>query len=98
MPNHLLQALNDVRCAQPFAILGWQTAEKGLLIRAFLPSALRVTAVALDDGKALGEMHAVADVPGLFELQLPRRKNQLPYRLEVQSAQHSYSVIDPYQF
>ncbi len=98
MPDHLLHALNDARCAQPFAILGWQTAEKGLLIRAFLPSALRVTAVALDDGKVLGEMHALEGVPGVFELQLPRRKNQLPYRLEVQSAHHSYSLIDPYQF
>lgn len=98
MPDHLLHALNDARCAQPFAVLGWQTAEKGLLIRAFLPSALRVTAVALNAGKVLGDMAAVESEPGLFELQLPRRKNPLPYRLQVQTAHHSYDVIDPYQF
>jgi 1,4-alpha-glucan branching enzyme len=98
MPDHLLHALNDVRCAQPFAILGWQVAEKGLLIRAFLPSALQVSVEGLDDGKVLGDMVAVALVPGLFELSLPRRKNPLPYRLKIQTANHSYSLIDPYQF
>lgn len=98
MPDHQLQALHDVRCAQPFAVLGWQTAEKGLLIRAFLPSAVQVDVVALDDGKALGVMTPVAAITGLFELTLPRRKNPLPYRLQVQTAHHSYSVIDPYQF
>ena len=98
MPDHQLQALHDVRCAQPFAVLGWQTAEKGLLIRAFLPSAVQVEVVALDDGKSLGVMTPVAAVAGLFELTQPRRKNPLPYRLQVQTAHHSYSVIDPYQF
>lgn len=98
MPDHQLQALNDVRCAQPFTVLGWQAAEKGLLIRAFLPSALQVDVVALDDGKVIGAMTPVAAVAGLFELALPRRKNPIPYRLQVQTAHHSYSVIDPYQF
>ena len=98
MPDHQLQALNDVRCAQPFTVLGWQAAEKGLLIRAFLPSALQVDVVALDDGKVIGAMTPVAAVAGLFELALPRRKNPIPYRLQLQTAHHSYSVIDPYQF
>ena len=59
MPAALFQALNDVRCARPFALLGWQHAEKGLLIRAFLPSALQVTVLSAEDGSEIGVMSTV---------------------------------------
>lgn len=98
MPEQQLHALNDTRCAQPFAVLGWQTTEKGLLIRAFLPSAIQVDVVGLDDAKVYGSMSAVAAVPGLYELTFARRKNRFAYRLEVQTAHHRYTQIDPYQF
>ncbi len=98
MPAALFQALNDVRCARPFALLGWQHAEKGLLIRAFLPSALQVTVLSAEDGSEIGVMSPVDGAAGIFELLQPRRRKTFVYALLVETAHHRYQLIDPYQF
>ncbi len=89
--------LAEVRCAHPFAVLGWQVADKGLLIRAYIPDALAIEAISIKTGKALGEL-VQTEVAGLFELVLPRKKKTEAYRLEVQKSHYRYTVIDPYQF
>lgn len=91
------ESLLHVQCTHPFALLGWQQADKGFCIRAFLPDAVSVSVKSLATGKELGQMRATT-VAGLFELLLPLKKKTEPYQLDVQMPQHSVSVIDPYQF
>ncbi len=92
-PESLLHA----RCAHPFALLGWQKANKGFCVRVFLPDALSVSVKSLSTGKELGQMTATA-VAGIFELVLPLKKKTELYQLHVQMPHYSYQVIDPYQF
>ncbi len=89
--------LAEVRCAHPFSVLGWQEADKGLMLRAYIPDATSVTALNLKTGKVIGELSST-EVSGLFELHLPRKKKTEAYQLQVQKAHHQYTVIDPYQF
>ena len=89
--------LAEVRCAHPFAVLGWQEAEKGLLLRAYIPDAHSITAISLKTGKVIGEL-ASTELAGLFELHLPRKKKTEAYQLQVTKSHHQYTVIDPYQF
>lgn len=92
-----LTDLLDVRCANPFQHLGWQTSPAGLLIRAFLPDALSVTIKSLATGKSLGQMNTTS-LFGVFELLLPRKKKTEPYSLHIQYANAEIDWIDPYQF
>lgn len=91
------ESLLHVHCAHPFALLGWQVAAKGFVIRAFLPDAISVSVKSLATGKALGDM-VQTETAGVFELSLPLKKKTEAYQLSVQMAHYSYQVIDPYQF
>ena len=88
--------LAEVRCAHPFAVLGWQVLEKGLVLRAYVPDAVQIFAVSLKTGKALGTL-TETEVSGLFELKLPRKKVTEAYQLEIHKPHHQYTIIDPYQ-
>ena len=94
--------LLQTNCANPFGVLGWQPLKPdsatGLLIRVYLPDATAVTAIAVKTGKALGHLLPVENMPGLFELALPRKRQRELYRLDVQQGSHHYSLLDPYQF
>ena len=95
--------LAAVRCAQPFALLGWQPnlvagKQKGWLIRCYLPDASQVEVIEQQSGKLLGQCAPSAELPGLFELCLPRKRKTSLYRLRVCYAEGWQELFDPYQF
>ena len=67
-----LALLQQVQCAEPFSVLGWQPLKPdstvGLVLRVYLPHATAVSAAAAKTGKTLGELNANTDFPGVFEL------------------------------
>lgn len=93
-----LASLAEVRCAHPFALLGWQKADKGWLIRVYLPKARAVEVLGFDDHSCWGQMEEDKSVPGVFTLQLPRKRKTELYKLRVTQGQYQYELLDPYQF
>ena len=93
-----LASLPEVRCAHPFAYLGWQKADKGLLIRVYLPKAQAVDVLTLADNSALGSMEPDPDIPGIFTLHLPRKRKTEAYKLLVTQGHYQFELVDPYQF
>ncbi|MEH8017713.1 1,4-alpha-glucan branching protein GlgB [Rheinheimera muenzenbergensis] len=94
--------LPGANCAEPFTILGWQPIKPdsttGWLLRVYLPTATAVTALSVKTAKVLGELSADADISGLFELRLPRKRSAEPYILKVSQGSYQYDLLDPYQF
>ncbi|HEX5791970.1 MAG TPA: 1,4-alpha-glucan branching enzyme, partial [Rheinheimera sp.] len=97
-----LALLQQVNCAEPFSLLGWQRLKAdsavGLVLRAYLPQATAVTAVAAQGGKVLGQLAQHAVYPGVFELVLSKKRKPEAYILKVQTGSYHYQLIDPYQF
>ena len=97
-----LALLQQVNCATPFSLLGWQPLEQGkatgLLLRVYLPHATAVTALSADGKKALGELTAVSGFDGVFELKLSKKRKAEAYILQVQAGNYQYQLFDPYQF
>ena len=93
-----LALLPEVRCARPFSWLGWQKAEKGLLIRVYLPKATAVEVFSFAEELSLGTMQPHPEVAGVFELHLPRKRKTEPYKLQVNHGHYRYELIDPYLF
>lgn len=92
-------ALANALDARPFDHLGLQPDPdgKGLRLRAWLPEAAGVQVTDLKTGRRLGSMTCL-DTRGLFQLQLPRRKNRFDYRLSVDWHGETVHLRDPYQF
>ncbi|WP_417706837.1 1,4-alpha-glucan branching protein GlgB [Rheinheimera aquimaris] len=97
-----LALLQQVNCATPFSLLGWQPLEQGkatgLLLRVYLPHATAVTALSADGKKTLGELTAVSGFDGVFELRLSKKRKAEAYILQVQAGNYQYQLFDPYQF
>ena len=95
----LIQQLQQARCATPFDQLGLRPAAdgKGLQLTVWLPGANKVVVRELGSDKVVGEM-AVIHEDGLFELQMPRRKQLFHYELEAVTRDGSFISIYPYQF
>ena len=93
------QELGQVLCACPFSYMGLQKATdgKGLVLRVWRPDADDITVYDLTTGRKTGEMQRFAS--GMFELNLPRRRNPFYYELEItKDGGHTFKVVDPYQF
>lgn len=97
-----LALLQQVNCAEPFSLLGWQPLKDdssvGLMLRVYLPQANAVSAYSVKTGKLLGELTANSDYPGVFELVLSKKRKTEAYRLTVQHGDYQYPLFDPYQF
>ncbi|MEG1040504.1 MAG: 1,4-alpha-glucan branching protein GlgB [Pseudomonas sp.] len=90
-----IDALVRAEHADPFAVLGpHPDGAGGQFVRAYLPNALSVQALARDDGRLLGELEQ-QPVPGLFIAHL---SEQQPYRLQIQWANGEQVTEDPYSF
>ncbi|MDD2058843.1 1,4-alpha-glucan branching protein GlgB [Pseudomonas sp. GD03860] len=88
-------ALVRAEHADPFAVLGpHPDGAGGQFVRAYLPNALSVQALARDDGRVLGELEQ-QPVPGLFIAHLPE---QQPYVLRIHWAGGEQITEDPYSF
>jgi 1,4-alpha-glucan branching enzyme len=78
-----------------FAHLGAHRLNDGWALRAFVPGAESVTAVALDDGAPLAELQP-GPTPDFFAASLPERPR--PWRLRARRGEAEWDAADPYQF
>ncbi len=101
-------ALSHVRCAEPFSYLGWQKQPKGWRIVLWSPHRVPLAAHSKKTGAMLGEFTAFTDAPGLYQLNLPRKRKTELYTVVwqlngEQIAEHSaeyvatHCTVDPYQ-
>lgn len=96
--RNLAQALQEGRCRDPFSHLGphQDGAAGDWVIRAFLPGATMVTALADADGAVRAEL-TDPDGTGLFIGRLASATRPR-YRLAVAFGQQHYTLEDPYRF
>lgn len=87
-------ALARAEHTDPFSILGPHRDGDGLVIRAYLPTALAAELVDGESGEVLGPMEQV-QIPGLFCGRLAREQR---YRLRVRWASGVQETEDPYGF
>lgn len=90
-----VEAIVEGTHKDPFAVLGVQSAGKGLVARCFIPHAEHVTAFTLA-GKMAGELVCRHEA-GFFEGKLSIRKRQ-PVRYRAGNAGGEWWVTDPYSF
>ena len=88
--SHAIDAVVAGHSGDPFAVLG----RHGDVIRALLPGAAGVEAVARDDGRRLAILHAEGD-GGLFTGAAPAG---IPYRLRIDWHGTMQETEDPYSF
>ena len=88
-----MTALIDGRHGDPFAVLGPHDTPDGRVVRAFLPGARAVTAIAAD-GTTMGTLDQVHP-SGLFVGAVDR---QAPYRLRITWPKSEVETEDPYAF
>lgn len=93
----VIQRLALGKCADPFSILGSHTTEQGLVIRAFLPDASRVTVLDKDGGASLLTL-TPCECNGFFQGVLPHRDVPYRYQLAVEWKQYRQVIEDPYRF
>jgi 1,4-alpha-glucan branching enzyme len=74
-----IDALVEARHPDPFSVLGLHATERGPVARAMLPGAIRVTAIAREDGRVLGTLERLHPA-GLFAGALAEAA---PYRLRI---------------
>ena len=98
LKNTLINDLTQARCADPFGCLGLRkSTKKGLELTAWYPGALTIEVLAIDTDRSLGVMEVVSD-QGLFHCHWPTKTKPFHYRLKIQFAQHTHTIVDPYQF
>ena len=94
LPPYEIAAIAGGYHGDPFSVLGPHNTEAGLVVRAFLPRTLAVTAV-FDDGYE-AEMNRV-DADGFFEVILPERQLPVDYHLRITNYENESSIRDdPY--
>lgn len=93
---HVLSALLDGHCGDPFAVLGPHADADGrqMIIRAYLPQADAVEIIARADDTRLTTM-TTPQAPGLF---VGRIKLNTPYRLRIHWPGAIQETEDPYSF
>ena len=89
-----LQAIVEARNADPFAVLGRHSAPSGDVIRAMLPGAFSVTAIARDEPNLTTELRPLRN-SGLFAGPSPAEG---PYLLRIDWGGPVQETEDPYAF
>ena len=89
-----IDAIVQARHGDPFAVLGPHDVEDGCAIRAFLPDATRVDAIAAEGAQVLASLERI-DPAGLWAGLLPVR---VPYRLRIAEGAGERVTHDPYAF
>ncbi len=88
-----IAAVIGARCLDPFGLLGPQPVQGGVMLRAFVPGAERLTAE-LNDGTTAAL--TCRDPAGFFEGKLAARPAS--YRLHAANAGGDWTLDDPYRF
>ena len=93
LPPGAIDAIVEGRHGDPFAVLGPHEVDGGIVVRAFVPGADVVDAVARDGGLLahLARRHAA----GFFEGTIPRRT---AYRLRAANRESAWTVDDAYSY
>jgi 1,4-alpha-glucan branching enzyme len=95
---HDLHLLLHAEHPDPFAVLGLQSVEGGLVVRAFRPDAKALSVVDRTDPKSRFAGQQISDA-GIFEARLDGRKERFDYLLEITNwAGETIQVADPYSF
>lgn len=89
-----LDALLRAEHGDPFALLGPQIDEQGVVIRTFQPGALQVELIAAETGDSLGLLEQDGH-SGLFSLRLPEL---VDYRYRISWSEAMQETEDPYAF
>ena len=93
-----VDALVQGQHGDSFSRLGMHTGEGGgLVVRALLPWAESLRLVDPRSDRVLAVMRRLHP-DGLFEAELPRRRQRFPYRLRASRGSHSVDLEDPYRF
>ncbi|EWH12316.1 glycogen branching enzyme [Catenovulum agarivorans DS-2] len=94
----LVNKLEQVNLHNPFNYLGLTENKKqgGYHLNAWAPAAVKVEVVELGTEKSLGFLNQVDD-SGLFEGDF-NVNEAFNYKLRISNTEHTYEVIDPYQF
>jgi 1,4-alpha-glucan branching enzyme len=93
-----MDAVVEARHGDPFAVLGPHEVEGGIVIRAFVPGAMRVEVVESAGGQTIGSLEQ-RHPAGFFENVLEDRPVWLSYRLRATSHEGIvWEFEDPYRF
>lgn len=94
-----IDAVIEGRHGDPFAIRGAHLTDDGLSIRAFLPGAVAVSAIAVEDDyeRLLVDLDCL-DARGFFAATLPDEQTLVPYVLDVDWGVSRERLHDPYRF
>jgi 1,4-alpha-glucan branching enzyme len=93
-----MDAVVEARHGDPFAVLGPHEVEGGIVIRAFVPGAMRVEVVESAGGQTIGSLEQ-RHPAGFFENVLEDRPVWLSYRLRATSHEGVvWEFEDPYRF
>ena len=90
---HAARAICEGRHGDPFGVLGPHALGKGVVVRAFVPGAERLTLL-LAKGKEVAAV-PVPDCEGLFAAALPKRQD---YRLRAEGHGTVWEFDDPFRF
>lgn len=93
----LLNTLEQVKLNNPLDVLGIHKSTDGSFIRAWIPEANKVEVIELVSGKSIGLLECI-DSAGLFEANFKGLSASSKYKFKVRNNQHTYEIIDPYQF
>jgi 1,4-alpha-glucan branching enzyme len=95
---HELDLLLHAEHPDPFAVLGLQSVEGSLVVRAFRPDVKALSVVDRRDPKSRFAGEQISNA-GIFEARLNGRKERFDYVLEVTNwAGETIQVADPYSF
>ena len=99
LDNDEISAIINAKHQDIFSVLGIHKhpTENGLIVRAFLPEALKVEVIDSKTNKLVALLNLVNEA-GLFEGKLGRRRNVFNYQLRVSYPNGTFNVEDPYRY
>ena len=93
----LEKQLQHAQCTFPFSYLGLLKTNNAFAITAWIPNATSIKVIDLVTDKAIGSLKRQAQ-SDLFTAEFTKGNPPAVYAFEVENAQGSYRIIDPYQF
>ena len=93
----LEKQLQHAQCTFPFSYLGLLKTNNAFTVTAWIPNATSIKVIDLVTDKAIGSLKRQAQ-SDLFTAEFTKGNPPAVYAFEVENAQGSYRIIDPYQF
>ncbi|WP_111976396.1 1,4-alpha-glucan branching protein GlgB [Algibacillus agarilyticus] len=94
----LANNLQQAKVYNPLDVLGFIKTEDGSLkLRAWSPGAIKVEVLDYITGQYIQDL-GLTDENGLFEALISGKTQTFDYKLRITNKEHTYEVVDPYQF